>query len=712
MASDTSSNLVREKLINPQEVGFGDQLTKLIFPAVVEVVGKRRVKLSQILWEHPLRQAQGKLDHGDYSTNLALQIFSQSGKKLKEINSPLDLANAIVNAWRSQGLPEFIAKVEVASPGFTNVWLKNEVLISQLEKVLREKDGFGRLTVMKGKKILLEHTSPNPQTTIMLGHLRNNFLGMAISNLWEFMGAQVTKDCIVNDRGVHLCRAIWGYLVFGRKRGGLKKDELLNFKKVTDAKVKEVLRSLREWPDGLSRSGRMEMRAAAGVWSSLLKQWTQNKSNWWRPQELGLKPDHANLIWYVLGSKAYKLSKKVKNQVEEILLSWEKEDKFVRQVWRQLLDWSAKGYAETYQRVGSHHDWSWHESDHWLEGKKIVQEGLEKKVFQESEGAVVSNLADYGLSDTIVQKADGTALYLTQDLALTRLKRKKFPSNLYVWDIGNEQNLYMKQLFAICEQLKIGKLDDYFHLNYSLINYKGGGKMATRTGNVVMADEILDELKAKAEKIIKGSNQELRGKLTQKQLNELAEAVALGAIKYSLLKYGRETTIQFDIDESLALEGNSGPYLQYTYARTQSVLVKAEEKKTPGVSDSTPGVSKTKITPGGPPNQRTGVGEAKSDLADAFPRGGGIEIEELSILRVLYQFPEIIQEAGEKIAPNLICNYLYDLAQKFNYFYHKCSILKASHPDQIQSRLALTAATAQVLKNGLNLLGIETPERM
>lgn len=618
----------------------------------------KKLKISDkyLDFEHP-----ANLKHGDYSTNIAMQV------KKKEFLTPFDLANQIVNTFRSLGIPEYVAKIEVAPPGFINIWLKNEVLSEQLERVLKKGNRFGKLPIMKGKKVLLEHTSPNPQTTIMLGHLRNNFLGMAMANILEFLGAKVTKDCVVNDRGVHLCRAIWGYLVFGQKRKGLTKKELLAFKKVGDQKIKKII--------------------AKVDWRELLETWVKKKSSWWQPKDLGLKPDHANLTWYVLGTRAYDLSPQARDQVSQILIVWEAEDKKVypaksrrsgvRQVWRQILDWSAKGYEETYNRIGSVHDKAWIESDYYEQGKEIVKKGLKKGVFRQSEGAIVTDLAPYDLPDTVVVKEDGTALYITQDLALTRLKTQKFPSDLYIWDIGEEQTLYFKQLFALCKQLSFAKREHFFHLGYALINFKGGKKMSTRRGEVVMADEVLDELHQRALGMIQSSNQELRGKLSKRQVDKLAEEVALGAIKYSLLKFSRETTIQFDIDESLALEGNSGPYLQYTYARCQSVLRKAEEKDSP--------------------------------LPEKLPR---LKPEETALLRTIYKFPEAIQEAGENYAPNLICNFLFDLAQKYNLFYNKQPILKAESEELKDFRLALTATTGQVIKNGLNLLGITVPERM
>jgi arginyl-tRNA synthetase len=639
-----------------------EQIKKDLAKALREL----RIDPEMLIFEHPAHP-----EHGDLATNIALTTFKKRPKKLKaETKLPLDWANKIVNTWRLTGLPEYIAKIKVVKPGFINLWFENKVFIDQLERVLNEGEGYGKSfgpelktegsTTLKGKKILLEHTSPNPQTTIMLGHLRNNFLGMTTANIFEFLGAKVTKDCIVNDRGVHISRAMWGYLVFGRKKTGLKKSQLLKFKKATDSQLKKM--------------------SAKVDWQELVKEWSKKKSNWWTPKELKLKADHINLIWYVLGSRAYQLFPEVKDQVQDILVAWEAGEKGVRALWKQLLDWSEKGYADTYKRIGSAHDHVWYEHKLYKGGKGLVEKGIKKKVFRKlPDGAVLSDLGDYGLSNVILRKSDGTALYHTFDLNLTMNKRKKFPSDLYIWDIGEEQALYLKQLYAMCEQLGIGKRSDYFHLNHALINLKGGKKMSTRTGDVVKADEILDDLHERALKVIKSTDQELRGKLSKKQLDELAETVALGAIKYSLLKYARETTIYFDIDESLALEGNSGPYLQYTNARCQSVLQKAKQKQF-------------------------------SNLA--IKQLSKFNSEEMNLLRTLYRFPEVVREAGENYAPNLICNFLYDLAQKYNLFYNKHSILKAKNQKSKEFRLVLTQAVSQILKNGLNLLGIQTPERM
>ncbi|MCL5090791.1 MAG: arginine--tRNA ligase [Patescibacteria group bacterium] len=653
---------------------FSEQIKEELVKVLKKIAPEVEVEINL---EHP-----AELSFGDYSTNIALVLAKKIGK------NPRDFATELIKTWQEMGLPNFIEKIEVAGPGFLNIWLNFAAFSTSISSVLTTGNQYGSSNLLKEKKILLEHTSPNPQTTIMLGHLRNNFLGMSVAKILEFVGAEVKLDDVVNDRGVHICRSMFGYLVFANKENGLSQDELLNFREVSDEKIKALV--LKAIP--IKESYR-----------NLLTTWFNKPEEWWTPDELSQKPDHANLIWYVLGSRSYKMEGiGAKEVVEELLVGWEKEDQLIRKLWQMILAWSEKGYAQTYERISSHHDWVWYESDHWKEGREIVEEGLKKGVFQESKGAIVTNLEKFGLPDTVVVKTDGTALYMTQDLSLTKLKKEKFAADLYIWDIGLEQTLYFQQLFAVVSELGIIEKEKLFHLAYALINFKGGGKMATRKGDVVMADEILDELHRRALEIIMSSNQELRSG-GEKELHEVAEKVALAALKYSLLKYGRMTTMFFDMAESLALQGNSGPYLQYTYARTQSVLRKSE------------------------------IRNSKSETNLKFEILNNLTIqqfsnEEIILLRTLYRFPEVIAEAAQAYSPNLVCNFLYDLAQKFNLFYDKHRILANSKQlianskelkagdevseGQSQFRLALTAAIGQILKNGLTLLGIEALERM
>jgi len=587
---------------------------------------KLGLPVDKIHLEHP-----ENWEHGDYASNIALTIFSKakSQKTNASFKTPLDLAKLIVDNFPKT---DYLKKIETASPGFINFWLSEDWLSKQMIEVLKKKEKFGRSQIGKGKRILLEHTSPNVIKMLHIGHLRNNILGMALANILKFLGYQVTLDCINNDRGIHICKAIWAYLVLG----GPKKQS----------------------------------------WRQALNQWFKNQSQWPNPEDKNLKPDHFVDQFYVLGVKAEAKTKRVKEEMRQILRAWEAGEKKVRAVWKKLTGWVYLGFQETYRRLGSHHDHNWYESQIYEEGRAIVMDGLKKGIFRKlADGAILTCLEKFGLPDTIIMRSDGTTMYHTQDLALTKHKRAKFPADLYIWDVGSEQKLYFKQLFAICEQLGIGKRSDYLHLAYGYVYLKGKGKMSSRKGTVVSADELLDKVHQKAKKIIETSAPELR-KIKEEEKERVAEIVGLAALKYGLLKFGREKDIYFDIDESISLMGNSGPYLQYTYARAKSVLRKAKQTFRFG--------SESLLTP-------------------------RVNLAELAILRTIYKFPEVVVEAGEKYAPNLICNFLFDLAQKFNLFYNQQRIIGSQNQD---FRLALTAAVAQILQNGLHLLGIKTLEKM
>lgn len=631
-----------------KDIKIDQQLTEEILKIVGNLFPDQKISPEDVSLEHP-----NLGDNGDFSSSVALKL----AKDVKE--NPVKVAEKIVQKLDQSSLKGVIfEKVAVAGPGFINFFLGKKFLKQQVTRIQTLGDDYGKGEYLNGKKISVEHTGPNPQTTIMIGHLRNNFLGMTMGRLWKSMGADIYLDCMDNDRGVHLCRSMFGYLVFANKKDGLSIAELKDFRQVEEKKLLEMAGKVR--------------------WQERIREWGEAKGDWVTPTDLEIKSDHANLIWYVLGSKVYGLDDTVKKQVGEMLVAWEKSDPLVRDLWRMILDWSVKGYAETYKRIGSHHDKVWHESEHYLKGKEIVADGLKKGVFVESKGAIVTNLESYNLPDTVVVKADGTGLYLTQDIALTKIKRENFKADLYVWDIGEEQSLYFKQLFAVCEQLGIGKRSDYLHLSYALVNLKGGKKMSTRKGDVIPADDVLDELQSRALEVMEASKTDQRNALSETERKELAEKIAIAAVKYGMLRVGVKTTIQFDIDESLSLDGDSGPYIQYSYARARSLLRKANDQ-----------------------GHKAAVDENESNLSK----------EEMEILRYLYRFPEVVEQAARQIAPNLIASYLFEIAKRFNAFYNQVPVL-TGEKGEISFRLALVEASAQIIKNGLDFLGIEAVERM
>lgn len=569
-----------------------DALTTLKFSTVDFVV------------EHPENEA-----FGDYSTNVAF-ILSESNKK-----PPFETAEEIAKSIK---IKSPISKIKVEKPGFINFWLEENSLVESLIKIVAEGKNYGASREGLDQTWLIEHTSPNPNKSMHLGHLRNNVLGMALSNIWKFMGIKVIRDCVDNDRGIAIAKLMWGYLKFARKDN----------KEITD-----------------------------------INYWQSHQNEWQTPKEKKEKPERFMDELYVKGSKDFDEFETSEEQVRKIVINWEKGHSATKDLWSKVLSFVYEGQRETLQRLGSSWDKVWHESDHYKLGKELVNEGLKGGIFKRLEdGAILSNLEKYNLSDTILIKNDGTSLYITQDLALTKLKKQEFSPTKMFWVVGPDQSLALKQLFAICKQLGVGKLEEFNHLSYGYMSVKGTGKMSSRLGNVVYIDDLIDLAK-----------KEILKKTTD---NKIAEKVAVGAVKYSILRVGRTTDTMFDFETSLSFEGDSGPYLQYTYTRCKSVLGNVKE-----------------------------LNKSAVDLLE-------IGKDEQKILKHIYKFPEIVEKAGLEFSPNLVCLFLFELAKRYNTFYARNSILKADTESQKNFRILLTKATSQTLKNGLLLLGIESPDKM
>ncbi len=589
---------------------------------------------------------------GDVSSNVAMVMFSRlqaTGDKQQAFKSPRELGEAIVNKIHDSRFKnnEVIVRIEVAGPGFVNFWLSDEFLIDNLAKVLEEKDDYGKApafakaTVGKQKnkstkaqkqRVVVEHTSPNPNKSMHLGHLRNNVTGMAIANVLEANGNEVIRDCIDNNRGIAIAKLMWGYLKFARKSEEVPVD---------------------------------------------VGYWFEHRDDWKQPEDEGLRPDRFVDELYVKGSDDFKGNEEI---VRQMVVDWEAEDEKVWALWELVLGFSYAGQKMTLDRLGNKWDKVWHEHEHYKEGKVLVEKGIEKGVFRKlDDGAVVTDLAKFDLSDTIVTKSDGTALYITQDLALTKLKRETYGADQLYWVIGPEQSLAMRQMFAACEQLGIGKYEDYHHVAYGAMRIKGEGKMSSRKGNVVYIDELLDEARDRVKGLIKNED------LSADEVEALAEIVGVGAVKYSLLKVARMQDISFDFEESVSFEGNSGPYVQYTYARGRSVIDKANR----------------------------GNYDLRFKIQDLE-----LNSEERGVLVELVWFGEVIERAAEDLAPHLVAGYVYELSKKFNSFYNKHSIL-GKNQDEVSNlksetmfRIGLTEGVSVVLESGLKILGIDAPKRM
>ena len=556
-------------------------------------------------------------DRGDYSTSVAFAV----AKNLK--CSPLEAAQKIATALE---FSDDAVRAQAVAPGYINFWLSTQALVDALAAVRAKGDTYGGGQLADQKQTwLIEHTSANPNKAMHLGHLRNNVLGMAISNIWEFSGVRVIRDYISNNRGIAIARLMWGYLKFARIDGAQKTD---------------------------------------------IVYWQTHQDEWHTPESANKRPDIFVDELYVKASQDFEADKTIEARVRQMVVDWEAGDAPTRALWERVMRYSEDGQKMTLARLGSRIDKTWYEHEHYQMGKDLVVQGLQKGIFKKLEdGAVLTDLASYGLPDTIVQKADGTSLYITQDIALTKLKRDEFAPDRMFWVVGVEQSNALRQVFAICDQLGIGKLSDYTHIAYGWMSIKGEGSMSSRKGNVIYIDDLIDLAK---ERILPKIDKE---KIGEASVEEVAEAVAVGAVKYSILKVGRMTDMQFDIDASISFEGDSGPYLQYTYARTCAILRKAT---TVGVVADTSGTM-------------------PDDVVD--------------VVRRLQRFPQVVAEAGTELSPHYVCTYLSELAQHFNAYYAKQVVVDSA--DVLSPyRVAVVGAVGQVLKNGLELLGIKPLERM
>ncbi len=590
----------------------------------------------------PLVEIPQDSSHGDYCTNLAMVIANRLKRNPMEVAQQITakLKVARLAAKRESGKLK-VENVKVVKPGFINFWLPQESISNYLNDLLSQKDAYASIKVAKPHFEMYENTQPNTNKPLHIGHLRNIALGSSIVHIRKTLGHKVWSVNINNDRGIHIMKAMWAYLAYGKEliaNGKIEKPE-------------------KDWKD-------------------LLQNWAEDSRLWETPETAVMKADHFVGQFYVLGERAEKaFGETVTQQFQEMLRAWEEDDLRVRKLWKQMNEWFYIGFRQTHGRFAGidpqkpQFDKEWFESQVYAAGKEIVLDNLDKGLFYRREdGPIVADLKKYGLPDKVVVRSDGTSIYITQDLELARIRMQEEKTDFTAYIVGNEQDLHFKQLFAICEELSIGKKDQFLHISYGMINLTGGVKMSSREGTAVVADELMDSVADQVRSLFDTKDE------------KVAEQVAIGAIKYWMLKYNPKAAISFDINESVSIHGNSGPYLQYAFARTQSVLEKAKSNKQKAISK--PSIQSTTYN---------------------------LQPEEMFLLRLLYRFPEIVEEAALKFSPNLLCNYLFEVAKAFNLFYQKHSILKS---DQQAFRLALTETVGIVIKQGLHLLGIAAPSKM
>lgn len=558
---------------------------------------------------------------GDISCNTAMM----AAKQLKK--NPMEIAKVLAEALLADETFMLVSdRAEAVAPGFVNIWIRKEVFLNATRTSTNDAEVSVNLkTINAGRALLLEHTSPNTNKSLHIGHLRNNIFGMALVRLLETTGCDVAVDCVFNDRGIHICKAMWGYL----------------------------------------KQSKME-----SPWKEVLSDWMKDASAWPTPESAQMKPDHFVAGFYGIGVKGEEENETNKKEIQEMLIEWESGDESVRALWKTMNDWVYDGFEQTFARLGSRHDYVWHESEYYADAKNLVDDGLKKGVFKALEdGAVLTQLESYGLTDTIVRRSDGTSMYFTQDIYLTKLKTEKYPNREYIWVVGPEQQLHLQQIFAVCDQLGIVPREKLKHFWYGYVFLKGQGKMSSRKGTVVSVDDLADEAKSRILTVMKENGDDIS--------EERAEKIGMAAIKYAILKPERNQDIDFDWNETLSVKGNTGPYLQYVWTRCSSVRQKA-------------------VDAGVDPNGSWILPESISE-------------QESILLRSIPRYAEAVAEAAHQYSPHVVANYLFDLAQKYNSFYDHCKILGS---ESESFRLALTNATMQTIARGLAILGIETVDRM
>jgi len=562
-----------------------------------EVLRKLQIKPDRLELEHPLDS-----NNGDFATNIALKV------KKEEFPIPFDLADKIIATWRASGLPDYVAKIEVAKPGFINIWLENNFLITQLKEALEGKERYGSSDLGKGKTVVIDYSSPNIAKPFGVGHLRSTVIGQTIYNLYKFSGYEVVGINHLGDWGTQ-----FGKLIVAIKRWNKGNINDLTFEKLEKLYIK--------------------------FHSQVEK----------RPE----LDDEARL-WF----------KKLEDKDQE-----------ARKIWKACIDISLKEFDHIYGLLGVKIDHNIGESFYDDKTEAVISLAKKKKIAKKSQGALIVDLSELNIPPAILLKSDGATTYGTRDLACIAYRKKRWQPDLFVYEVGSDQNLHLKQVFAVAVKLGYGELDKFVHVSHGLIRLEGG-KMSTRKGKTVHLEKILEESIKKASKIIISSKN--KKKLLKKEQEEIAQMVGVGAVKYFDLMHHHSSDIVFNWEKMFVLEGNSAPYLQYTFARCQSVINK----------------------------------EGKEVIFPEDITHLRLEKEEETLLRTLYKFPEVIEEAKDKFSPNLLCSYLFDLAQKYNTFYNKHSILGADNLHSVEFRLSLTAAISYIVKNGLTLLGIDTPERM
>ena len=577
------------------------------------------------------KQIQLQKTRPEFEGNITLVVFPFVKLARK---APAQVAEEIGKAMTDSAIVgEPVIEKFNAVQGFLNMSIAPSFWIEQLEAIAANPQ-YGEQTG-RNRLMMVEYSSPNTNKPLHLGHVRNNLLGSSIARIQEANGWKVVKTNIVNDRGIHICKSMLAWLKFGNgetpESSGKKGDHLIGDYYVRFDK--EYRKQIAELTAG------------------------------------GMNEEDA------------KREAPLMKEAQAMLLKWEQDDKEVRELWAKMNSWVYAGFDETYKMMGVSFDKIYYESNTYLEGKKEVERGLQEGLFYRREdGSVWADLTGDGLDEKLLLRSDGTSVYMTQDVGTAKQRYQDYPIDKMVYVVGNEQEYHFKVLSLLLDKLGFPFGKELVHFSYGMVELPNG-KMKSREGTVVDADDLMEQMINDAKEISKDKVNTLPD-ITEAEANEIARKVGLGALKYFILKVDPRKNMLFNPEESIDFNGNTGPFIQYTYARIQSVLRK-----------------------GGPTSSPSLIGRGVNSPDT-------LNDKEVALIQRLTDYPATVKQAGEEFSPAVLCNYAYALAQEFNSFYHDYSILNEADEQKKNLRLLLSAEVAKVLKHAMALLGIEMPARM
>ena len=603
---------------------------------IISEINKAALEAVKALYgqDVPEKMVQVQKTKKEFEGSLTLVVFPFLKISKKK---PEDTA-AEIGEWMKQNC-KAVADYNVVK-GFLNIVIDTAAWIGMLNDINADEHYGEKQATEDSPLVMIEYSSPNTNKPLHLGHVRNNLLGWSLAQIMAANGNKVVKTNIVNDRGIHICKSMLAWQKWGNgvtpETSGMKGDHLIgDFYVAFDKHYREEVKELK----------------AKFVAEGMDEEAAEKKAK-----------DEAPLI----------------KEAHEMLVKWEQGDKDVRDLWQKMNSWVYAGFDETYKNLGVGFDKIYYESDTYLKGKAKVEEGLEKGLFERhDDNSVWADLTNEGLDQKLLLRSDGTSVYMTQDIGTAEMRFKDYPIDKMIYVVGNEQNYHFQVLSILLDRLGFKWGKELVHFSYGMVELPNG-KMKSREGTVVDADDLIETMVADAKK----TSEEL-GKfndMTEEERNEIARIVGMGALKYFILKVDARKNMLFNPEESIDFNGNTGPFIQYTYARIRSILRKA-----------------------------AGQGVTIPDaLADNMP----LCQKETELIQKMDEFGAAVRQAGKDYSPSGIANYCYELTKDFNQFYHDYSILNADTEEEKVVRLVIAKNVAKTIKNGMALLGIEVPERM